>query len=368
MARQIGLIVNPIAGMGGSVGLKGTDGDVYAEAVRLGARPVSPARTLDFLTYLGSTDGLAFAAAPGAMGLDYLQAADMVGRRVGSVGAQTSRQDTVSIARTMLDEGVELLVFAGGDGTARDVAEAVELNVPVIGIPSGVKIFSPVFALSARAAADMLAAFREGVPTREEEVLDIDEEAFRDNRLSTRLYGYLRVPDVPRFLQGSKQASSTGGSAQANKEEVAEALAAMLESDVLYLVGPGTTMQALAERLGVESTLLGVDAVANGALVQPDVNERDMLSLCSRYAERRIIVTPLGGNGFLFGRGSKQFTPEVLSLVGRENVFVAGERNKISPLDSLHVDTGDARLDAALAGPMKVLVGIGEEMLLEVKS
>lgn len=368
MAHSIGLIVNPIAGMGGSVGLKGTDGDAYARARQLGARPVTPARTHDFLEAIRQKDELDFVAAPGDMGLEHLQAAGIKARTAGAVKGPTSRQDTIGIARAMLDQGAELLVFAGGDGTARDMAEAVELKVPVIGIPSGVKIFSPAFALSARAAADMLTAFVQGAATKEEEVLDIDEDAFRDNRLSARLYGYLRVPDVPQSLQGGKQASSTGGSAQANKDEVAAAVLDMLEPGVLYFVGPGTTMQALAGKLGIQGALLGVDAVADGQLVKADVNEADMLALCGQYLERRIIVTPLGGNGFLFGRGSKQFTPELLSRVGRDNVIVAGERNKIAPLDCLHVDTGDARVDDALAGPMKIVVGGGEEMMLEVRA
>jgi len=365
--KRIGLVVNPIAGMGGSVGLKGTDGDSYRKAVELGAQPVTPFRVKEFLSCLKKHKECVFYAAPGKMGADILAENGLDFTVVGSIGEETSSKDTKRIVRTMAERGVDLLVFAGGDGTARDVFDAIGMKIPVIGIPSGVKIFSSVFALSARAAAAMADAFLEGAELAEEEVLDIDEDAFRENILSARLYGYLKVPKCREFLQSGKKASSTGASDRKNKEEVARYLEELMEDDTLYLLGPGTTMKSLSERLGIPKTLLGIDAVCNKHLVKPDVNERDILELFESYPKRKIIVTPLGGNGFIFGRGSKQFTPQVLAKTGKENIILAGDRNKISSLEALHVDTGDTEVDKSLGGPAKVIIGYKETMILEVR-
>ncbi|MFP4482958.1 MAG: ATP-NAD kinase family protein [Thermovirgaceae bacterium] len=364
---KVGIVVNPIAGMGGSVGLKGTDGGSYRKALELGAIPVTPFRTKEFLSRMKKKRDCRFYAAPGKMGADILEENGLDFTVVGSVREETSSEDTKRIVRAMAEAGIDLLVFAGGDGTARDVFDAIGTKIPVIGIPSGVKIFSSVFALSAGAAAAMLEAFVDGTEVEEEEVLDIDEDAFRENILSARLYGYLKVPKCREFLQSGKKASSTGTSDRKNKEEVARYLEELMEDDTLYLLGPGTTMKSLTERLDIPKTLLGIDAVCNKRLVKADVNEKDILKLFESCPKRKIIVTPLGGNGFIFGRGSKQFSPEVLAKTGKENVILAGDRNKTSCLEALHVDTGDTEVDKSLSGPAKVIIGYNETMILEVR-
>jgi len=365
--KKIGLVVNPVAGMGGSVGLKGTDGDFYLKALEMGARPVTPFRARDFLSALTKTDDFHFYTAPGKMGEEILEDLGLEYSVVGKVKEKTSAEDTKRIIGLMLKEKVDLVVFVGGDGTARDVYDALGLEIPVIGVPSGVKVFSSVFALSARAAASMLERFLEGAEIQEEEVLDIDEEAFRGNVLSARLYGYLKVPMTREFLQAGKKASSTGTSARENKEEVSRYLYEEMEDNVLYLLGPGTTMKSLTDRLGISKTLLGIDAVCDGKIVRSDVNEKDILELYEKYPRRKIIVTPLGGNGFIFGRGSRQFTPEILARTGKENIILAGDRDKISCLDCLHVDTGDLDTDKSLAGAAEVIVGCNERIILEVR-
>lgn len=365
--RRIGLIVNPIAGMGGSVGLKGTDGEAYERALKLGAKPVTPRRTRDFLYFLRDKDEILFLVAPGKMGEEYVEGSGVKYRVVGDVGDETSSEDTKRIATEMLNEGIELLVFVGGDGTARDIYDVVDSSIPVIGIPSGVKMFSPVFATSAKAAALLLDAFLEGVGTREEDVLDIDEEAFRAGKLAARLYGSMLVPDSRTLLQGAKEASNVTASVEEEKERIADYVAERVEGGVLYLLGPGTTLRSITRRLGVEKTLLGVDAVVDGELVGADLNERGILDLLDRFGRAKIIVTPIGGNGFIFGRGSKQFTPTVLRRVGRENVIVVGTRDKIDGLDYLRVDTGDLDVDSLLCGHMNVIVGYREEVVMEVK-
>lgn len=363
-ACRVGLIVNPVAGMGGSVGLKGTDGNMYEKALELGAEPVSPARAQEFLSHFQSRDAVRLLAAPGPMGADHAAAAGTDCEVVGELGSRPVPADTRRIARQMLEAGADLIVFAGGDGTARDIVDAIDQRVPVIAIPAGVKIYSSVFAFDPRAAAELLDAFVADAEVAEEEVLDIDEDAFRDGRLDSRHYGFLLVPQVDRLLQGGKE--SSGSTAEA-RQDLATAVVEDMRPEVLYLLGPGTTVRAIADELGIEKTLLGVDAVVDGALVASDLNEHAILELLNRYPRAIIIVTPLGGNGFIFGRGNKQFTPAVLRRVGRENIAVVSGKEKLLQLSCLHVDTGDAELDAILAGHIEVTVGHNHHKLMRVR-
>ncbi len=353
--------------MGGSVGLKGTDGDTYGRALELGAEPVSPGRTREFLEHVRSGAALRWLAAPGSMGADFVVAAGHACDVVGSIGTATSAADTRAIARAMLDAGVDLIVFAGGDGTARDMADAVGSAVPVVAIPSGVKVYSSVFAYSPAAAAELLDAFVGGAEVGEEEVLDIDESAYREGRVEAAHYGYLLVPVADRLVQAGKESSDTGGSVAIAKQELAAAVVEDMQPGRLYLLGCGTTVAAIAELLGVPKTLLGIDAVCDGRNVGTDLNEQAILERLDRYPSATIVVTPLGGNGFVFGRGNKQFTPEVLRRVGLDNIVVIANRDKLLALPGLHVDTGDADLDAELAGYIDVIVARGHRKLMRVE-
>ena len=350
----IGLIVNPVAGMGGSVGLTGTDGAMYDRAVELGAAPVSPSRTREFLLHLRHADEVRWLAAPGPMGADFLVERGFEHAVIGEARKRSGPDDTRKIAREMVEAGANLLVFSGGDGTARDIADAIGVTCPVVAIPAGVKVYSSVFAFSARAAASLADAFVDGVEVGEEEVLDIDEEAFRDGRVDARHYGFLLVPESPDLLQSGKEAS------------LAQTVVEEMEPGVLYLLGSGTTLRSVADALGIEKTLLGIDAVIDGALVGSDLNEKGILALLGQYDRVRVILTPLGGNGFILGRGNRQLTPAVLKTIGRENIVLVAGREKLMTLDGLHVDTGDPELDNALTGYMEVIVGHGHRKLMKV--
>ena len=365
--RTIGLIVNPVAGMGGSVGLKGTDGDMHARALELGATPVSPARTREFLSHLGCRNEIRLLVAPGPMGADHAEAAGLSFDIVGTIADHPGPGDTRAIAREMLDAGAELIAFAGGDGTARDMADAVGERAPVVAIPSGVKIYSAVFAYSPRAAAELVDAFVDGADLTEEEVLDIDEDAFREGRVDARHYGFLLVPEVGRLLQGGKESSGISASTAEAKQEIAQAVIDTMQPQTLYLLGSGTTVRAIAEELGIKKTLLGVDAVIDGELAGSDLNEQSLLELLDRYPQAAVIVTPLGGNGFIFGRGNKQFTPQVLRRVGLDNIIVIANRDKLLGIASLHVDTGDPELDDDLKGYVDVTVGHGYRKVMPVR-
>jgi predicted polyphosphate/ATP-dependent NAD kinase len=367
MGKTLGLIVNPVAGMGGSVGLKGTDGAMYQKALALGAEPVTPRRTRDLLAHIQHKDEFSLLVAPREMGEQHAEGFDLPFTIIEEIGRETSAEDTKRIAREMVDRGVELLIFVGGDGTARDICDAIGSRVPVVAVPAGVKVFSAAFAVSARAAAEMVDAFLEGNGVTEEEVLDIDEDAFREDRLASRLYGYLLVPEVGQFLQPGKAASSVGKTAVQSKQEIATYVVEGMDPETLYLLGPGTTLKAIADELGVAKTLLGVDAVHAGVLVGKDLNERGILDLLERHTKSKIVVTPIGGNGFILGRGSKQFTPEVVRQVGTNNIMVVGTRDKVSQLECLRVDSGDMKLDEMFRGYARVTVGYGEAMLMEVR-
>ena len=367
MKRTIGLIVNPVAGMGGSVGLKGTDGEMYKKALELGAKPVTPERTKDVLSHIRNKDKITLFVAPGKMGERHVEGTDMPYTVIGRVGGDTAAEDTKRISEEMVNNGIELLVFVGGDGTARDICDTISSKIPVVAVPGGVKVFSSVFSVSARAAAEMIQAFVESTDLIEEEVLDIDENAFREGRLASKLYGYLLVPNVKKLLQGAKEASGISGSSVEWKKEIATYTVEEMGKRVLYLLGPGTTLKAIADELGVPKTLLGIDAIFEGKSAGRDLNEKGILALFDKYKKRKIILTPIGGNGFILGRGSKQFTPEVIKQVGRENIMVVATRDKINRLDCLRVDTGDLDLDRLLSGYMEVTVGYKEKMMVKVR-
>ncbi|MEA1896608.1 MAG: ATP-NAD kinase family protein, partial [Bacteroidota bacterium] len=356
--KKIGLIVNPIAGMGGSVGLKGTDGEAYKKALKLGAKPTTPQRIRETLALVNRKD-LYFMVAPGKMGEDFIKKFDFKYEVVSKIGKETNATDTKRIVGEMLEKGIELLIFVGGDGTARDVYDVLGLTIPVVGIPSGVKIFSPVFALSPSSAAEIINTAENRF--LEKEVLDIDEEAFRKGKLGAKLYGYLKVPKNLSLLQGKKEPSNVSKPEKNSKEEIAQYIFDKIENNLLYILGPGTTLRTIADKMGVGKTLLGIDAVFNGELVGTDLNENGLLALITKYDKIIIIVTPIGGNGFIFGRASKQFTPKVLKLIGGENVIVVATEDKISRLECLRVDTGDAETDNNLKGHVKVITGYKTE-------
>jgi predicted polyphosphate/ATP-dependent NAD kinase len=368
---RLGLVVNPIAGIGGRVGLKGSDGtEIQRRALELGAEPRALGRAVEALERLRKLENLEIVTYPGEMGEDAARACGCAPTVLGTItpGATTA-EDTRRAARRMQERGVELLLFAGGDGTARDVYEAVGLEQAALGIPAGVKIHSAVYATSPRSAGELAALYLQGRADslREAEVMDIDEEAFRRGMLSARLYGYLRIPFRTSLVQSQKVPSvGEGASLAAIGEDVAE----KMEEGVLYIVGPGTTTRAIAEELGLEKTLLGVDVVLDRALMARDANEAQLLALLDERGEHRakIIVTPIGGQGYVFGRGNQQISPRVIERVGRENVLVVSTPDKLYALGSqpLLVDTGDRALDEMLSGYVTVVTGYNERAVRKV--
>jgi predicted polyphosphate/ATP-dependent NAD kinase len=369
------VIVNPIAGMGGRVGLKGTDGEkILGRARALGAAPVSPARAMQALAKLAPVAAdIGIFTYPGKMGAAEASACGLDAKVIGAThGGGTTAADTRAAAREMLGLGVELLLFAGGDGTARDIFDTVGARVPILGIPTGVKMHSAVFATSPEDAGLLAADFlgREGgePALRDAEVMDIDEEAFRENRLSARLHGYAKVPRHAARMQAAKSGAPPGEDAAL--AALAHHVAEGMEDGWLYIVGPGTTTARIMERLGLGGTLLGVDAVRDGELVGADLGEAGLLELVGGGARTRIIVTIIGGQGYVFGRGNQQISAPVIDAVGAGGIMVVATMAKIVALDGrpLRVDTGAAETDRMLAGYMAVVTGPGQRAMLRISS
>jgi predicted polyphosphate/ATP-dependent NAD kinase len=370
VSARLGLIVNPFAGMGGRVGLKGTDGaETVRQAVALGATRVAPARAERALARLDRhRDGLSFVTGARAMGADLVEGH---GFRSDVVETQhdgdTTAEDTRAAAAEMERREVELILFAGGDGTGRDIVESVGARVPILGIPTGVKMQSGIFATSPEAAGDLAASYLcGGGPRRlhEAEVMDVDEEALRDGRVSARLHAVAQVPLDRSRVQNPKAASR---SADADLDAVCRQIAA--ETEGLMLFGPGTTTQRILRHLGVAGTLLGVDVVDGRRLVQVDTNERQLLELLDGR-DARLVVGVVGGQGYLFGRGNQQLSPEVIRRVGLENLVVVAGLDKLLALDppTLRVDTGDRELDAELSGFRHVRVAPNRTLVLNVST
>jgi predicted polyphosphate/ATP-dependent NAD kinase len=354
MKKTAGFLLNPVAGMGGAVALKGTDGQ-EEEALRRGAVPRAAARAVQALSLLKDDDILWYTcAAP--MGEDVLAGAGIDRYTVlYRPSVPTSAIDTKAACRAFMDAGVDLIVFCGGDGTARDIFDTVGRSVPVLGIPAGVKMYSAVFAVNPAAAADLIRQAG-GIPCRDSEVMDIDEEAYRSGRLAARLYGYACVPFIPERTQGGKQVFEQQDEERA-KDDIAAFIAEIVMPDTLYIIGAGSTTARIMERLGLAPTLLGVDAVRDGEVVARDADERTLLSLLDRYPQAKIVVSPIGAQGFVLGRGNQQISPAVLRKAGLSNLIVVATPGKLAGTPLLYVDSGEPALDREVGDTLLVVSG-----------
>lgn len=358
---RLGLIVNPLAGIGGRLALKGSDDrGLVADALRRGAERPAPERARAALAAL--PPDVELLSAGGAMG------ADLAGTAVTAAVAESTAADTRAAAVALADAGADLLLFAGGDGTAADVLAAIGDRLPVIGIPAGVKMHSAVFAVSPRRAGELAAAFAAGRVRGDAlaEVMDVDESDLRAGVISPRLHGFLRVPVAPGMMQGGKARSAPAEAAA--QAAVAAGVLERLPAEGPVLIGPGTTTQAVMAALGLPKSLLGVDVVRAGRLLVADADEEALLAIAGPDA--MLVVTPVGGQGFVLGRGNQQLSPRVLWAIGPERLQIIATPAKLAALGGrpLLVDTGDPALDEALAGYRRVVTGYGHEMVYRVAS
>ena len=369
---KLGLVINPVAGMGGAVGLKGTDTKAtLKKAERKGARPVSPERAKEFLEAMVETDAkLEFVVAAGTMGKTITDNLGISSKPIGRVRVETTRNDTIRIARQMLREKPDIIVFVGGDGTARDILESIGDKTVVLGIPAGVKVFSSVFSINPRIAAETIKAFLRGeLDTRKGEVLDVNERLYRDGRLAISLEGYLVTPDAVGQMQNSKMPSPETEASE--MDEIADYVEQeLIHLDDIYILGPGITLDRIARKMGLDrKTLLGVDVVkGDGTVVALDASETQILKAIQE-GRIHIILSPIGGQGFLLGRGNQQISPKVIRKVGIDNLIVVATKNKIGQIwpRRLLVDTGDREMDEMLHGYRRVVIGYREEMMLKTE-
>lgn len=410
---MIGIVVNPVAGVGGPAGLAGSDGaDVQRRALARGARSRAQERAILALTTLADRHpGLAVATAPGAMGADAVRAAGLVprvlppptspsarlaaqctassrGEAVHSTGSRalgedrgsagTDAADTSAAIAALAAAGVDLILVVGGDGTLRDAcaglesveeAESEEPKPAILGVPAGVKMYSPVFAVSPRAAGSIAADWidRGGLPTEEREVLDVDEAAMRHARVDPTLYGMLSVP----YRSGRTQArkAPTPATEAAAVEAAARGAVARMRPGVRYLLGPGSTTAEVARQLGVEGSPLGVDVVLDGTLVARGASAQELLAEIAE-GPAQAVITVIGGQGFLLGRGNQQLSASVLRALGDDPLLVVSPEQKLIDLHGrpLLVDTGDPELDARLTGHIRIITGVGTSSLYAVSA
>lgn len=410
---MIGLVVNPVAGVGGPAGLAGSDGaDVQRRALARGARSRAQERAILALTTLADRHpGLAVATAPGAMGADAVRVAGLVprvlppptspsarlaaqctassrGEAVHSTGSRalgedrgsagTDAADTSAAIAALAAAGVDLILVVGGDGTLRDAcaglesveeAESEEPKPAILGVPAGVKMYSPVFAVSPRAAGSIAADWidRGGLPTEEREVLDVDEAAMRHARVDPTLYGMLSVP----YRSGRTQArkAPTPATEAAAVEAAARGAVARMRPGVRYLLGPGSTTAEVARQLGVKGSPLGVDVVLDGTLVARGASAQELLAEIAE-GPAQAVITVIGGQGFLLGRGNQQLSASVLRALGDDPLLVVSPEQKLIDLHGrpLLVDTGDPELDARLTGHIRIITGVGTSSLYAVSA
>ena len=369
MQFKLGLIVNPVAGLGGSVALKGSDGEeTAAKAIALGAEPKSNSRTKAALEVLvPHQSNITIYTVNDEMGEQTAKALGFNTQVVYQSNSPTTSDDTEAAARLLQQQGVDLILFAGGDGTARNICHAVEDSVPVLGIPAGCKIHSGVYAITPKAAGRVVEMLVKGelVTLSDADVMDIDEVAFRQGTVKAKRYGEMQVPSEVRYVQAVKNGGKETD--ELVLADIAAYVVSEMDADILYVMGSGSTVGAVMEEMGLENTLLGVDLVEDQALVGQDLTAQQLLEL-TKERETKLVITLIGGQGHIFGRGNQQLSPALIKAIGRDNIIVVATKTKLQALNGrpLICDTGDSKLDDELSGYIRVTSGFNDHIMYAV--
>ncbi|CCQ12463.1 ATP-NAD kinase [Pseudoalteromonas luteoviolacea B = ATCC 29581] len=369
MPFKLGLIINPVAGLGGSVALKGSDGaDTTQKALALGAIPLSNQRTAMALEQLiGHQDDIIIYTASGAMGEETAKSLGFTTEVIYQTPAVTTPQDTECVAKQLLALGVDLILFAGGDGTARNICAAVEDAIAVLGIPAGCKIHSGVYAITPKAAGRVVEMLINGelVTVSDADVMDIDENAFREGTVKAKRYGEMQVPSEIRYVQSVKNGGKE--SDELVLADIAAWVISEMGSEEQYIMGSGSTVAAIMEEMGLDNTLLGVDLVQDQQLIASDLTALQLLEAI-KDKPTKLVITLIGGQGHIFGRGNQQLSPALIRTIGKENIIVVATKTKLKALNGrpLIADTGDLALDEALSGYIKVITGYNDYVMYAV--
>ncbi|MHA1212868.1 MAG: ATP-NAD kinase family protein [Candidatus Heimdallarchaeota archaeon] len=368
----VGLIINPIAGVGGRIGLKGSDDEkqIWQKLDSGEGKKISNDRAKRFLKIITDLrDKVKFLCYPDEMGENALREFNFSFDVVGNIAnSRPTREDTKKAAKNFQNMGVKLIIFIGGDGTACDMYDAIQDSVPLLAVPSGVKMHSACFALNPEIAGMIFKQFQEGeLNLTLTEVMDIDEEAFRAGRLSAELRGMVLVPYLKAAFQGGKMSSPASFDEKHDQRVIAQRVSEDLDKDTLYLLGSGTTCKAVADYMKLDKTLLGIDAIYNRKLIGLDLNEKQLLELLDKYPQAKIIVTVIGNQGFIFGRGNQQLSPAVIRKVGTDNIILIATVSKLERTERLRVDTGEIELDKKLHGFIRVVTSYHEDILMRIE-
>jgi len=357
---KLGLVINPIAGMGGKTGLKGSDGsNTLKKALSLGAKKESAIRAEQALLPLKfMINKFSLITCSAEMGEKSCKKIGLKTDYIIDIDKKiTTGIDTIKAVKIMARKQVSLILFSGGDGTACDIFYALQDKIPILGIPAGVKMHSSVFGTSPNAVGSLVSRIisnhSDTFPTSTAEIMDLDEDMRRYDQIRTRLIGSATIPSDKFLVQNPKSY------VQLNDEEsingISEYLENKLDKEATYIVGPGRTTQNFLNRIGVSGTLLGVDVLKGRKLIGRDVNSRG-LEILTRDGLLYIISGIIGGQGFLFGRGNQQITAEIIQRVKKENILIIASTKKIYelPRQCILIDTGNQKLDNELAGYVKV--------------
>lgn len=377
---RIGILANPDAGLGGRLGLKGSDGQ--AELARSkGAEDRSGPRLESMIRHFSKihrdeSRQIEWVTSTGRMGTDWIPDELDIGAIsvVHQSSGKTSASDTAQAVEILLESGIDLLVYSGGDGTTRDIVSALSGSetpeMPVIGVPSGVKMHSGCFASSPKAAAEVLSAWIHGdLLVSSTEVLDLDEELYRKGKWVVRLYAEAFSPNSPRWMQGSKELIQTESEEEiiiGLSDHIGESIA---EEGHLVIWGSGGTLREIGANIGFELTTLGIDATSGSEQVGTDLDESGLIGLLDSHdGPVTLLLSPMGGQGFLIGRGNLQLSPTVLSSIGIDNILGVVTPAKLLTVRALRIETGDDSLDQEFASKryMKVLQGYRTTRILPV--
>ena len=350
---RVGIVVNPDAGLGGKLGFKGSDGRAK-EARKAGAQDrAGPRMTLcldRFAELLNSSLNRA-GISPTLLAWDGRMGGDWITNDYTSLGEtpdSTSADDTNSLVSQLIEHDVDVILYAGGDGTTRDIVNTLgEVKIPLIGVPGGVKMHSGCFATTPNAAAEVLFSFVIGdLMSSITEVMDLDEEIYLTGQWKVRMYGEALTPASPRFMQGAKQQVE-----RSSEAEIIEGLASHIneliinDPELMVVWGSGGTLRLIGELIGQELTLLGIDIQYQNK-VYNDLNEQELIKILSTHSGNKLLLlSPMGGQGFLIGRGNLQLSPEVLRIIGIESILGVATPGKLTGLSNVRIDTGEESLD-----------------------
>ncbi|MBY6186034.1 ATP-NAD kinase family protein [Marinobacter hydrocarbonoclasticus] len=360
----LGLIINPLAGLGGSVALKGSD-QVAEQALALGAEPKAHLRMAEALAYLTPLKShIRVLTGSGAMGECLARELGFNTEVLHQSADPSTAEDTRALAQAMAVHHPNLILFAGGDGTARDLCAAVGEQQPVLGVPAGVKIHSGVYGLTPKASGIVAAQMVKGelVSVTDGEVRDIDEAAFRAGQVRARYFGEMTVPESLRYVQAVKMGGREDDALVT--DDIAAEAADMMEPEWQYVMGSGSTVAAVMGHLGLDNTLLGVDLIQDGALLASDLTAAQLLERV-KDTPTKLVITLIGGQGHLFGRGNQQLSPAVIRAIGRDNIIILASKTKLTALEHrpMVADTGDSQLDSDLQGHYRIITGYRDAVL-----